>query len=55
MNAHDSAAILNRPASTEQLAAEIRRLRGTGLTARDISEALRLPLPEILEALREPP
>jgi hypothetical protein len=44
---------LHRPTDPVALASEIRRLRETGLTARDISVALRLDIGAVLEALRE--
>jgi hypothetical protein len=40
----------HRP-TAEQLDAEIRRLHSTGLRPRDIADALRLPLPAVLEVL----
>jgi len=43
--------LLHRPADPVQLAAEARRLAATGLTARDVSQALRWPLPLVIEAL----
>ncbi len=44
-------AILNRPTDAVALAGEIRRLASTGLTARDISAALRVALPVVFDAL----
>jgi len=44
---------MHRPTDPEAIAAEIRRLRKTGLTARDISNTLRLDLGVVLAALRE--
>jgi hypothetical protein len=43
---------LHRPTDPVQLAAEIRRLADSGLTARDIGAALRIGLGQVLEALR---
>lgn len=44
---------LHRPSDPHRLAAEARRLAGTGLKPRDVAQALRLPLPEVLAALQE--
>jgi hypothetical protein len=46
---------LHRPTDRDQLAAEIRRLRASGLMPRDISTALRIALPVVLEALADAP
>jgi hypothetical protein len=45
------AATVHRPTDPALIASEIRRLHGTGLTARDVSVALRLDLGVVLEAL----
>jgi hypothetical protein len=44
---------MHRPTDPAVIAAEIRRLRQTGLTPRDMSNTLRLDLAVVLEALRE--
>lgn len=43
----------NRPADSTALAEEVRRLRGLGLTARDVAAALRLDLAFVLTTLGE--
>ena len=43
---------LHKPTDPAAIVAEIRRLSGTGLKPRDISNALRLDLGAVLEALR---
>ena len=43
---------LHRPTDPSAMGAEIRRLRATGLTPRDLSMALHLDLAAVLEALR---
>ena len=43
----------HRPTDSQAIAVEIRRLRQTGLTARDIATSLRLGLGAVLEALRQ--
>jgi hypothetical protein len=45
----------HRPSGADEIGAEIRRLRSTGLTARDISVLLRIALPAVLEALTASP
>ncbi len=50
---HDERAQVHRPTNPAALAAEIRRLAATGLTARDISIALRVGLGQVLEALQD--
>jgi hypothetical protein len=52
MLTHDERAQMNRPTDPTQLGMEIRRLSKEGLTPRDISVALRLALPVVLEALQ---
>ena len=42
---------LHRPTNPAGLVAEARRLAATGLTARDVAQALRMPFPEVLESL----
>jgi len=44
----------HRPTEPSQLASEIRRLRATGLTARDIATSLRLDLAYVLEVIQQP-
>ena len=53
MNAYDwrTLADKHRPTDPAVLSAEIRRLAATGLTARDISTALRIDMAQVLEAL----
>lgn len=46
--------MLHRPADPRLLAAEARRLAATGLRPRDIAQALRLPMSEVLSALQAP-
>lgn len=56
MNAqYDDRATEHKPTEPQQLAREVRRLHATGLTPRDIAAALRLPLPDVLEALARSP
>jgi hypothetical protein len=43
---------MHRPTDPAMIAVEIRRLRQTGLTARDIANSLRVGLGAVLEALR---
>ena len=43
---------LHRPTDPSAMGAEIRRLHDTKLKAWDIAEALNLPLPLVIEALR---
>jgi hypothetical protein len=43
-----------RPTDVDALAAEIRRLHASGLKARDLSTALRLPLNEVLDMIQNP-
>jgi hypothetical protein len=43
---------MHKPADQGAIEAEIRRLHGTRLTARDISSALRLDIAVVLQALR---
>jgi hypothetical protein len=50
-SSHDARAQEHRPTEPAALAAEIRRLRRTGLTPRDIAVALRIGLGQVLEAL----
>ena len=45
----------HRPTDPQVLAAEIRRLYGTNLKARDIAIALRLDLAVVLDALKDQP
>lgn len=54
MTLHDLRANLHRPTDPALIAAEIQRLAAYGLTARDISVALRLPMGAILQAIRAP-
>lgn len=49
---HDRLAQMHRPTDPSVVAGEIRRLRQTGLTARDIATALRLDLGVVFAALR---
>lgn|GEM_PF-4293589 len=42
----------HRPTDPEVIGREMRRLYAGGLSARDISQALRIALPEVLEHLR---
>lgn len=46
---------LHRPSDTQAIGQEIRRLHSTGLTAQDISVALRINLAQVLEIVGEPP
>jgi DNA-binding transcriptional MerR regulator len=50
-NDYDIRAQRYRPSDVASLNAEIRRLKDTGLTVRDISIALRLDLAQVLDAL----
>ncbi len=43
---------MHKPTDPAAIAAEIRRLRATGLTPRDIANTLRLGLGAVLDALR---
>ena len=43
----------HRPTDPQAIAAEIKRLRSTGLSARDVSVALRLPLDQAVNVLGE--
>jgi hypothetical protein len=43
---------MHKPADQGAIETEIRRLHGTGLSARDISSALRLDIAVVLQALR---
>lgn len=43
---------LHRPADPGAIAAEVRRMAASGLTAADVASALRLPLGDVLEALQ---
>jgi hypothetical protein len=43
----------HRPTDPQAMAAEIKRLRSTGLSARDVSVALRLPLDQVVNVLGE--
>ena len=43
----------HRPTDPQAMAAEIKRLRSTGLSARDISVALRLLLTDVIDVLGE--
>jgi DNA-directed RNA polymerase specialized sigma24 family protein len=52
-SAYAALAQLHRPSNPEQLAAEIRRLRGSGLSPRDIATALRLSLDEVVNILAD--
>ncbi len=45
---------LHRPTDPSALAAEVRRLHGTGLKPADIAAALRLALPAVQTMLGEP-
>lgn len=56
MNAldYDRRARMHRPTDSAVLALEIRRLRQNGLTARDISDALRIDMGAVLNALATP-
>jgi hypothetical protein len=45
----------HRPTDPDLLAAEIRRLHATGLTARDIATALRLQLDAVINVLERAP
>ena len=47
---YSALAQLHRPTDPAELAAEIRRLAATGLRARDISTALRLPHDHVVNA-----
>jgi len=49
---HDRRAQMHRPTDPSVVAGEIRRLRQTGLTARDVAALLRLDLGVVLAALR---
>jgi len=51
MSAYAALAEGNRPSDPEALTGEIRRLHDTGLTARDIATALRLPMDRVLNVL----
>jgi DNA-binding transcriptional MerR regulator len=51
MSAYAALAESNRPSDPEALTGEIRRLHDTGLTARDIATALRLPPDRVLNML----
>ena len=53
MAAYAALSQLHRPTDPEALAAEIRRLRATGLRARDISTALRLPHDQVVNVLAD--
>jgi len=44
---------IHRPVSLDAMASEIRRLKNTGLTVRDISIALRVDLAQVLQAITE--
>ncbi len=44
--------VLYRPHDPAKLGAEVRRLAATGLKPRDISAALHMGLPDVLDALR---
>ena len=48
---YDRRANAHRPTTIGAMANEIRRLKNTGLTVRDISVALRLDLGQVLTAL----
>ncbi|HZV93217.1 MAG TPA: hypothetical protein VFF72_08365 [Caldimonas sp.] len=45
----------HRPQAAADMTAEVRRLAGSGLKARDISTALRLDLAVVMQALQEEP
>ena len=49
---YDRRARMHAPTDSTVLTAEIRRLRQTGLTARDIANTLRLDMGAVLTALR---
>jgi hypothetical protein len=51
-DSYDPRAKLHRPSDPAALAAEVRRLHGLGLTAADISVALRLDLAQVRETLQ---
>ena len=53
MAAYADLASMHRPHDPAVMASEIRRLRATGLSARDVSVALRLPLDEVINVLGE--
>lgn len=44
----------HRPKQPEAVAAEVRRLHGTGLMARDISTLLGIDLPMVLQMIQSP-
>ena len=48
---HDERAKLYRPTDPALICDEMRRLAASGLTARDISDALSLDIVQVLEAL----
>lgn len=51
MRAYETLANLNRPADESALAAEVRRLHASGLSPRDVSQALRIALPAVLNII----
>lgn len=46
--------VLYRPTDPSKLGAEVRRLSREGLRPRDLATALRMPLSDVLAALRQP-
>jgi hypothetical protein len=46
-------ALLNRPTDRQALAREVTRLVGTGLTPRDVAQALRIDLADVMTMLGE--
>jgi hypothetical protein len=54
-NAYAALAGQHRPRDPSRLAAEVHRLHATGLSARDISQALRLPLDQTINVLSAMP
>lgn len=53
MSAYAQLAQLHKPSDPKQLAAEIRRLRSSGLTPRDISVAVRVALDVVVNVLAD--
>jgi hypothetical protein len=49
---YDERAQLHRPRTPEGLSMAIRELRRQGLTARDIAQALRMPIATVLECMK---
>ena len=53
MAAYAALSQLHRPSDPRAMAAEVKRLRASGLSARDISAALRLLLSDVIDILGE--